>query len=439
MKKIITYKLRHSDQEMLAPLIKQHSGLSLESVNQSEQLFDYDFSDVAGCFLFVDESMSIKTFENILQNVHRVPVNVILKYKDFDYLMLCHRYQVQTVFEAKLNEREVENALVRMDLLNHKGENLPVMEAMNLISSPFKIKTNVELRRRLAEYLDAFDSVENFCLFGYEEDEKIVLGNYAADDFFEEIKEIKLPRKYIGFEKVLDNGKYVDVLTPVFCPDNQNAWLAIKVKKEEKDYVLNSLFYKFLENVLIYRMNKVKEHNLEILASTDDVTGLYNQRRLSQDLESAVKHHEKHDKNFSLMFIDIDHFKSVNDNYGHLIGSKLLTDIGEVLSLILRSTDHIYRYGGDEFVVIMPTVDIKTVHDIAGRVLTKIKNKSFDIGNGETYRLSVSIGIAEYPTDANSALEIIRFADEMMYMSKRSGRGKVFHINEVKHVDAGSK
>ena len=62
------------------------------------------------------------------------------------------------------------------------------------------------------------------------------------------------------------------------------------------------------------------------------------------------------------MFIDVDHFKSVNDNYGHLVGSKLLQDIGEVLSLILRSSDHIYRYGGDEFVVIMPTVDMKTVH-----------------------------------------------------------------------------
>ncbi len=139
------------------------------------------------------------------------------------------------------------------------------------------------------------------------------------------------------------------------------------------------------------------------------------------------------------MFIDVDHFKSVNDNYGHVVGSKLLQDIGEVLSLILRASDHIYRYGGDEFVVIMPTVDIKTVHDIASRVLAKIKHKSFQIDNGETYKLSVSIGIAEYPTDAKSAIEIIRFADEMMYMSKRSGRGKVFHVKEVENVDASTE
>jgi diguanylate cyclase (GGDEF)-like protein len=156
-------------------------------------------------------------------------------------------------------------------------------------------------------------------------------------------------------------------------------------------------------------------------------------------LEEAIAIHEKQHETFSIMFIDVDHFKSVNDNYGHVIGSKLLQDIGEVLSLILRASDHIYRYGGDEFVVIMPTVAIATVHEIAKRVLYKIKNKEFDIGNGEKYKLSVSVGLAEYPTDAKSALEIIKFADEMMYMSKRSGRGKVFHVNEVEDVDASSE
>tara|TARA_Y100000590_G_C15496456_1_gene929851 strand:- start:415 stop:975 length:561 start_codon:yes stop_codon:yes gene_type:complete len=186
-------------------------------------------------------------------------------------------------------------------------------------------------------------------------------------------------------------------------------------------------------------MNKEKEQNLTVLATTDEITGLYNQRKLSQDLEKAIKHHEIEDETFSIMFIDIDHFKQVNDNYGHVVGSKLLQDIGEVLSLILRASDHIYRYGGDEFVVIMPTVDIETVHDIATRVLEKIKNKKFDIGNGEKYNLSVSIGIAEYPTDAKSALEIIKFADEMMYMSKRSGRGKVFHVNEVENANVSSE
>ena len=178
-------------------------------------------------------------------------------------------------------------------------------------------------------------------------------------------------------------------------------------------------------------MNKEKEHNLQALATTDDVTGLYNQRKLSQDLMAAVEYHEKNHKNFSIMFIDVDHFKNVNDSFGHVIGSQLLIDIGEVLTQLLRSSDDIYRYGGDEFVVIMPSVKIDTVHEIATRILKKIKSKKFDIGEGKEYQLSVSIGIAEYPTDATDAKKIIQFADEMMYKSKESGRGKVFHINEV--------
>ena len=86
----------------------------------------------------------------------------------------------------------------------------------------------------------------------------------------------------------------------------------------------------------------------------------------------------------------------------------------------------------------MPHVKLATVYDIANRVLNQIKQTNFEIDGGEIYKLSVSIGIAEYPTDAKSALEIIKFADEMMYMSKKSGRGKVFHINEVEDAGTGS-
>jgi diguanylate cyclase (GGDEF)-like protein len=139
------------------------------------------------------------------------------------------------------------------------------------------------------------------------------------------------------------------------------------------------------------------------------------------------------------MFIDVDHFKNVNDNYGHLVGSRLLQDLGKALKLILRQSDHIYRYGGDEFVVIMPNVETKIVHEIATRILAQLKNHFFEIDNGDTYKMSLSIGIAEYPTDAKSAMDIIRFADEMMYKSKKSGRGKVFHVNEVANAIADTK
>ena len=138
------------------------------------------------------------------------------------------------------------------------------------------------------------------------------------------------------------------------------------------------------------------------------------------------------------MFIDIDHFKVVNDKYGHLIGSQMLIEIGKVLRKLLRDTDYIYRFGGDEFVVLMTDVSEDIVHKVALRILNSVKEMDFKIENGDIHKLSLSIGIAEYPKNAKTAKELIAFADEMMYESKKAGRGKVFHLQEVADARSSS-
>lgn len=440
MKKIACYKIRHDDQELINAQLKIVKNYKMSIFNNFEDLRSLELDDFSGAFIYIDESLDIREFEILLKAMGQIPLNIILKYKNFDFLMLCYKYQVSTVFEAKLNQVHLENAFVKIDLLtSKKNESFPVLEIVKLLSAPVKIKTNLELYHRLSGYLTQFKEVKHFSLICIESDSLSRVGDILSAELENKIQGLDIPEKYIGHEISMSFGEDQYVATPVFSYDNQKVWLVVQINLKDQKYVLNKQFYKFLENTLIYRMNKEKEQSLEVLATTDDVTGLFNQRKLSDDLENAIEIHEKQHEKFSIMFVDIDHFKSVNDNYGHVIGSKLLQDIGEVLSLILRASDHIYRYGGDEFVVIMPTVEIETVHEIASRVLMKIKKKDFDIGNGEIYNLSVSIGIAEYPTDARSAIEIIQFADEMMYMSKRSGRGKVFHVNEVENVDASSE
>ena len=132
-------------------------------------------------------------------------------------------------------------------------------------------------------------------------------------------------------------------------------------------------------------------HNqLNRSASRDGLTGLLNHKTFISRFEKELDRSARFDHHLGLIFFDIDKFKSVNDNYGHQVGSKLLIDIGEVLKNILRQSDHIYRYGGDEFVVIMPNVNVETVHTIALRVLDQIKKKEFDIGEGRKYQLSLS-------------------------------------------------
>lgn len=440
MKEILCYRLKHSDAEQLKVGLKKHKGTKIKVCKSMSDLFDLEVDSFSAVFIYVDETLDNDNLETLFKLFGRIPVNIILKEKDYESLLLAYRYQINSVFEKYLDPESLESCLLKISVMaSGSSDKWPISQLVRLFSGPLKIKSNIDFFNRVSSYFGSFDFKCEFSLVEVSGKDVEVLGHKVTKQVLEELKGKRLPRKYVGEEYVVENQRKFYLYTPVFEGKEHTVWIVLDTEKSHKKYMLNTLFYHFVESVMIYRKGKEKEFNLETLAKTDAVTGLYNQRKLSEDLESAVKLHEqKHDK-FSIMFLDVDHFKDVNDSHGHLVGSQLLQDIGTVLVYILRGTDHVYRYGGDEFVVIMPHVDIKVVYDIASRVLKKIKNTEFKIEGGEIYRLSVSIGIAEYPTDAKSAFEIIKFADEMMYMSKRSGRGKVFHINEVENASARSK
>ncbi len=170
------------------------------------------------------------------------------------------------------------------------------------------------------------------------------------------------------------------------------------------------------------------------LIHIDDVTGLYNQRKLYKDLQSLVDKFQSEKDPFCVLFIDIDHFKRVNDNYGHLVGTKLLENVANDVKSLLRDSDYSYRYGGDEFVVILTNSDGQSGKVVGERILKKIKSReyTFDIREEtKSIKLSVSIGVAEFPTDAKNAEEVLAIADRMMYEAKESGRGLVFNTQDV--------
>lgn len=176
----------------------------------------------------------------------------------------------------------------------------------------------------------------------------------------------------------------------------------------------------------------LKEIELQLseLAHRDDVTNLFNQRRLYKDLDEAIELHKEQQIPFSVLFIDIDHFKSVNDGHGHLVGSNLLVQVGNVIKSQVREVDLVYRYGGDEFVVLLPRCSGELASNIAQRTLDVIKKTPFKVENHPDKQLSVSIGVSDYPGTSQSKEDIIRFADEMMYTAKKNGRGKVVYLND---------
>jgi len=201
---------------------------------------------------------------------------------------------------------------------------------------------------------------------------------------------------------------------------------------------------KILDYLLAYLLNSSKKfikfseaEKLKSLIHIDDVTGLYNQRKFLKDIDDCIVKYNKTGEVFSVIFIDIDHFKSVNDGHGHLVGTQLLSDVANILKKVIRGSDLAYRYGGDEFVIVVPTCDVKNAKEVGIRILNGISKEEFHVSeekgiNGShNFKLSVSVGVATYPEDAKTRTEIISFADKMMYKAKQSGRGKVCCAGEM--------
>ncbi len=157
------------------------------------------------------------------------------------------------------------------------------------------------------------------------------------------------------------------------------------------------------------------------LTLTDEHTGLYNARHLLAQLDREVNRCQRFGRPLSLLFLDLDRFKQVNDTRGHLVGSKVLKEAGRLLAELVRTVDSAYRYGGDEFALILLETSVDGAKAAAQRVVEAFRLRSFDVG-GEPVRVTVSVGCASYPDHALTALGLLEAADRAMYRVKGHGR-----------------
>ena len=158
----------------------------------------------------------------------------------------------------------------------------------------------------------------------------------------------------------------------------------------------------------------------------DELTGLFNYRYLDLALDRELKRAERYGSSVALLFIDLDLFKGVNDTHGHLIGSRVLGEVGSLLRKSVRDVDLVIRYGGDEYTIILVETDAESAAHVAERIRVTIERHGFIADEGYDIHLSACIGFACFPEDTKSKLELLEAADKAMYRGKFSGRNRVF-------------
>lgn len=175
---------------------------------------------------------------------------------------------------------------------------------------------------------------------------------------------------------------------------------------------------------LLNEMMRMKQKYLFNLAHFDQLTGLPNRTLLLDRLNQAISSSSRASRKISLLFIDLDGFKPVNDTYGHNTGDRLLKEVAGRLISCLRDGDTAARLGGDEFVVMLPESDLDRAQAVANRILGTLKI-TYEFGKKSISNISASIGIAEYPANADELDALLAAADKAMYVAKKSGKGKI--------------
>jgi len=181
----------------------------------------------------------------------------------------------------------------------------------------------------------------------------------------------------------------------------------------------------FCQGMALAMNNALTHDRLQKLAALDPLTGIYNRRfglaRLNEEFSRAVRT----TGHLGVMMFDIDHFKNVNDTYGHLVGDRVLIQLTKIARAALREGDILMRYGGEEFLVILPVASKENSRDIGERMRRMVEETSVADGD-QVIRVTISIGITSYPElEVTGELDLVKRADEALYLAKESGRNKV--------------
>ena len=282
-----------------------------------------------------------------------------------------------------------------------------------------KISDNVELDFRKDRYILLEIYGRNLGKRRDIEKEGIVIGR--ADDADIPLDDQSVSRKHVRITKqkkefiVADlgstNGTY---LNDVKIPEPTTLRNGDRIK-------IGTTIFKFIcsDDMEAEYFDQLYQYSIR-----DGLTGLYNKKNLLETLDNEFQRCKRYDRSLTVMMMDLDHFKKVNDTYGHLVGDRVLVLVAEVLKNYFRTADFISRFGGEEFCVILPETVLASAHLTAERIRMAVSNIKLS-DNGREIAVTISIGLATFDPKMKNFTELVEAADKMLYKAKEGGRNRV--------------
>lgn len=357
-----------------------------------------------------------------------------------DYLLKpCNPEQLRHTVKSCLEQRRLlaENSLLQSQIrLYQKGQHLSgQLNVETLFQESLATLLHEIGHGRGVAYLWNQNSISHIGAYGFNDDKAKQLAELLAN----RTASLDQPG-HIAAKDCPGLGEIFPDLTDMWvfpmhtADDNHGALVLCNPEGEQlpADLPVDNLTF-LAEQVALGFHNACQYQGARELIYTDDLTGLYNHRYLHIALEQEIRRSERYGLEFSLAFIDLDLFKHINDQHGHLIGSDVLRQVGDLLRECVRDADMLFRYGGDEFTALLVETDTRGAKIVAERIRTAIEGCQFATGKGQSGKLTATVGHATYPIHATSKEEMIELADKAMYQGKHD-RNVSLSASEVRRT-----
>jgi len=327
------------------------------------------------------------------------------------------------------------------------------------ISKLYEITRQTSKALEFEEVFKIFTDIikQNFtfksCKFIVLKDEQIPDKGYYLEKEKVSISKMPLVEVTEKDEKIIRIVK--NLKTSFFVSENRKEPISVKLELDSEEesltaiplisekeiiavLIIFNLPYKEYYNMLIFsgqfslQLKKINLYEkIQQLSILDDLTGVFVRRYFLQRFKEEFKRAVKHNLYLALLMLDIDHFKQHNDNYGHLVGDRLLKDIADIIKSTIREIDLVGRYGGEEFTLVLPDTDLSGAELVAERIRTGIHDHKFKVYD-ETISITASLGICLYPDNTHFFDDLVHYADMALYRAKHEGRNRCRTFDALK-------